>query len=206
MGDPNSTLIFSIDPGIVNVGVALYDYKEKEVLFAGKLSLAPSLKAMGAESSVVPRVFKLFFDDKNSPYKKMINNSKIVLIENQMNRKMLIIQHSIASFCFVGNIDYKMVDPRSIKKHFDIGSYARKKTGMTTKNNHSANKKMAIEKIQEICPNIFNDVPISKQDDMADSLLQAIWYGDNLLGERRRKRVTSVPTKVLTKKRKKIKK
>ena len=101
---------------------------------------------------------------------------------------------------------------KKIKKHFDIGSYARKKTGMTTKNNHSANKKMAIEKIQEICPNIFNDVPISKQDDIADSLLQAIWYGDNLLGERRRKRVTSlrlkstVHTKVLTKKRKKIKK
>lgn len=214
MGDPNSTLIFSIDPGIVNVGVALYDYVEKKVVFSGKLTLAPSLKSMGAESSIVPRVFKLFFDDKNSPYKKMINNSKIVLIENQMKRKMLLIQHSIASFCFAGNIDYKMVDPRSIKTHFDIGSYARKKTGTTvkgTKNNHSANKKMAIEKIQEICPDIFKNVSVSKQDDMADSLLQAIWHGDNLLGVKRPKSVKVPTTKrkrasAPTKKRKKVKK
>ena len=210
MGDPNSTMIFSIDPGIVNVGVALYDYANKKVVFSGKLTLAPSLKAMASESEIVPRVFKLFFDDKNSPYKKMINNSKIVLIENQMKRKMLLVQHSIASFCFAGNIDYKMVDPRSIKSHFDIGAYARKKAGVAVKgnkNNHGANKKMAIVKIQEICPGIFTNVSITKQDDMADSLLQAIWYGDNILGIKRPKSAPIVaPVKRKKRKRSTIKK
>ena len=188
MGDPNSTYIFSIDPGIVNVGVSCYDYVSNQVIFSGKLTLAPSLKSMGTEDEIVPRVFKLFFDDKNSPYKKMINSSKIVLSENQMKRKMLLIQHSIAAFCFAGNIDYKMVNPRTIKSHFDIGSFARKKSGKTVKgnkNNHAANKKMAILKIIEIFPNIFNNVSVTKQDDMADSLLQAIWYGDLQKGVKR---------------------
>lgn len=191
-------MIFSIDPGIVNVGVALYDYASKKVVFSGKLTLAPSLKAMASEAEIVPRVFKLFFDDKNSPYKKMINNAKIVLIENQMKRKMLLVQHSIASFCFAGNMEYKMVDPRSIKSHFDIGSYARKKAGTTVKgnkNNHGANKKMAIAKIKEICPGIFTNVSVTKQDDMADALLQAIWHGDNIMGVKRPKSTAVAPTK-----------
>jgi hypothetical protein len=190
MGDPTSTLIFSIDPGIVNVGVALYDYANKNILFSGKLTLAPSLKAIGGEAKIVPRVFKLFFDDNNSPYKKMINNSKIVLIENQMKRKMLLVQHSIASFCFAGNIDYTMVDPRSVKAHFDIGSYARKRAGTSVKGkkNHHVNKKMAILKIQEICPDIFTNVTVSKQDDIADAVLQAIWYGDGLVPKTRKRR------------------
>lgn len=202
MGDPNSTYVFSIDPGVVNVGVSCYDYATNTVIFSGKLTLAPSMKDMGTEDMIIPRVFKLFFDDKNSPYKKMINNSRIVLVENQMKRKMLLIQHVIGAMCFAGNIDYKMVNPRSIKAHFDIGSYARKKSGDSVKgnkNNHAANKKMAISKIKDLFPRIFDNVSVKKQDDMADSLLQAIWYGDLQKGVTRPK---SAPVVTPKKKRK----
>lgn len=202
MGDPDSTYIFSIDPGIVNVGVTFYDYAKGEVLFSDKLTLCPSLKALKSEEELIPRIYKLFFDDKNSPYKKMINSAKIVLIENQMKRKMLLIQHVIGAICFCNNIDYKMVAPQSIKAHFDTGSYARKKTGNEVKgkkNNHGANKKMAIAKAAELHPQLIENCDKTKQDDIADSLLQAIWYGDLQTGTKRKSVSSNL---VVTKKRK----
>lgn len=205
MGDPNSTLIASIDVGIVNVGFSFYDYEKGEVLFADRLTLAPSMRAMKNDQEIVPRVFKLFFDDKNSPYKKMINAAKIVLVENQMKAKMKVIQHVIGAFCFAGNIDYKMVAPQSIKAHFETGAYARKRAGNGVKgkkNNHRENKKMAIKKVQELHPTVFKNCPKSKQDDIADSLLQAIWYGDTITGTKR-KRVKSTP--IIKKRTKKVK-
>lgn len=200
MGDPSSTMVFSIDPGIVNVGVSCYDYSSDEIIYSGKLTLAPSLKAMKSEAEIVPRVFKLFFDDANSPYKKLINASRVVLIENQMKRKMLLVQHCVASFCFAGNIEYQMVDPRTIKTHFDIGSYARKKAGAAivgTKGNYGANKKMAIVKVKELFPGLLDKVSVAKQDDMADSLLQAVWFGDKQLGRVRPKTEAPVIAKVV---------
>jgi hypothetical protein len=190
MGDPSSTIVFSIDPGIVNVGVCCYDYGTGEVLFADKLTLAPSLKALTNDAEITVRVFKLFFDDKNSPYKKMINSSKMVLIENQMKARMKIIQHVIGAFCFAGNIDYKMVAPQSIKAHFNTGSYARKKAGTEVKgkkNNHRENKKMGIAMAEKLHPQLFSKCSQAKKDDIADALLQAIWYGDKETGTKRKK-------------------
>ena len=203
MGDPSSKIVFSIDPGIVNIGVCCYDYETGEVLFADKLTLAPSLKALKSDAEIVPRVFKLFFDDENSPYKKMINSARIVLIENQMKARMKIIQHVIGSLCFAGNIDYKMVAPQSIKAHFNTGSYARKKAGTEVKgkkNNHRENKKMGIAMAEKLHPNLFAKCSQAKKDDIADALLQAIWYGDKETGTKRKK-VHDAPI-INTKKRK----
>ena len=189
MGDPKSTLVFSIDPGIVNIGACCYDYATGEVLFAERLTLAPSLKALKSDSEITPRVFKLFFDDTNSPYKKMINSSCMVLIENQMKARMKIIQHVIGSLCFAANIEYKMVAPQSIKAHFNTGSYARKKAGTTVKgkkNNHRENKKMGIAKAEQLHPKLFAKCSQAKKDDIADALLQAVWYGDKQTGKKRK--------------------
>jgi hypothetical protein len=129
-----------------------------------------------------------------------------------MKRKMLLIQHVIAAFCFAGNIDYKMVAPQSIKSHFNTGSYARQKVGKVVKgkkNNHAANKKMAIEKAKELFPQLLAKCGKTKQDDIADSLLQAIWYGDkqttktNKSGkEKQQKNVLNTESSSSTKKRK----
>jgi hypothetical protein len=180
MGDDTSDYIFSIDPGIVNIGAACYNGKTKDILFANKLTLAPSMKAMANEAEIIPRVFKLFFDNA-SPYKKMIDNSKIVLIENQMKRKMLLIQHVIGAICFANNINYQFVAPQSIKVHFDTGKKSRAKQGIKlkgNKTNHKANKKMGIAKAIELFPAYMKKVSVTKQDDIADALLQAVWYYD----------------------------
>jgi hypothetical protein len=190
MGDSGSTKVFSIDVGIVNIGVTYYDGLSKKVLFAEKLSIAPSLKALGTESEIIPRVFKLLFDSK-SPYYAMIMASKIVLIENQMKSKMKIIQHVIGAICFRSNIEYMFVDPRTIKAHFSTGAFARKKSGTTVKglkNNHGANKKMAKAKAKELFPEVMKKIKATKQDDVADALLQAKWYADVHITGKKRKR------------------
>lgn len=179
MGDSTSDYIFSIDPGIVNVGVACYNGKTGDILFANKLTLAPSLRVMENEAEIIPRVYKLFFDDANSPYKKMIDNSRIVLIENQMKRKMLLIQHVIGALCFANNINYEFVAPQSIKAHFKTGSRSRAEKGIVlrgNKTNHKANKALGIEKAKALFPEYMSKVSVSKQDDIADALLQAVWY------------------------------
>lgn len=189
MGDPNSTYIFSIDPAVVNIGVCLYDYSKGEVLFSDRLQIAPSMKALGSDDQIVPRVFKLFFDYENSPYAKMIKSAKVVVVERQMKVKMKIIQHAIAAFCFAGNLNYEMIAPQSVKTHFNTGARARQKAGAVvkgTKKNYASNKKMAIQKATELHPTLFLNTKKSKQDDIADSLLQAVYYGDITTGKKRK--------------------
>lgn len=211
MGDSDSDYIFSIDPGIVNVGAACYNGTTGDILFAGKLTLAPSLKIMENEAEIIPRVYKLFFDS-NSPYRKMINHSKIVLIENQMKRKILLVQHVIGALCFANNINYEFVAPQSIKAHFKTGSRSRAENGIVlkgNKTNHAANKKMGIAKAIELFPEYMKKVSVSKQDDIADALLQALWYSQG--GEKHiekknvaltKKRTAKAATTTTTKKRK----
>jgi hypothetical protein len=211
MGDISSDYIFSIDPGIVNVGVACYNGVNGDILFANKLTLAPSLKVMENEAEIIPRVYKLFFDNENSPYKKMIDNSRIVLIENQMKRKMLLVQHVIGALCFASSINYEFVAPQSIKAHFKTGARSRAEKGIVLKGkktNHKANKKLGIEKAKELFPEYMSKVSVAKQDDIADALLQAVWYsqgGDKFIEKKNEtlsKKRKATTKKTTTKKRK----
>lgn len=168
--------VLSIDVGIVNIGVCLYS-DDKEILYLDKVSIAPSLKAMKDESEIVPRVFNLIHTKLDSYFKR----ADVVIIEQQMKRKMLIIQHVIGSYCFGNNIDYYFVNPRSVKKYFDIGSYKRKKLGVSvkgSKKNHKANKLMAIAKVNTMFPNLLKRYDTRKHDDICDALLQAIWFAE----------------------------
>lgn len=174
-------LVFSIDPGVVNVGVACYDTETQTVVMADKLSLAPSLKAMENEAEIIPRVYKLFFDETWSPYYRLLQQAQMILVETQMKRKMLLIQHVIGSFCFQKNKNYMFVCPRSVKSHFKTGKHTRKVTGKSVrgaKKNHAANKKMAIHKVNSMFPFFMMSVKTSKQDDVADAILQAVWYAN----------------------------
>lgn len=212
MGDLTSDFIFSIDPGIVNIGVSCYNGKTGEVFFANKLTLAPSLKSMENDAEIIPRVYKLFFDS-NSPYRKMIDNSKIVLIEKQMKLKMFLIQYTIGTFCFSNNINYEFVAPQSVKAHFNTGSRSRVEKGTVVKGkkgNHAANKKLGTAKAKELFPEYMATVSVIKQDDIADALLQALWYsqgGDkfiekknNTLSKKRQRKAESSKPKQTKKK------
>jgi hypothetical protein len=171
-------LILSVDVGIVNIGIVCFDTTEKKIVLADKFSLAPRLKALKSEDELVPRVYKLFLD-ASSKLSKYFKLSDLVLIEQQMKRKMLLIQNILATFCFSMNKDYLFVNPRCVKKYFDIGSFKRKKMGKPVKgakNNHRANKLMAIKKVNEMLPGFLQRFKTSKHDDISDALLQVLWY------------------------------
>lgn len=182
--------VTSIDIGVVNVGFCCMSFPEKRIICADKLSLAPSLRALKTDAELIPRVYKLFFSD-DSPYAKYIKTSRLVLVEIQMKARMKVIQNIIGTFCFANNIEFKFVSPRSIKAHFSIGSRTRAKQGKSVrgmKNNHSANKIMAIDKALELYPTFMSKLKVSKRDDVSDALLQARWYIDKVTEVKKKKK------------------
>jgi hypothetical protein len=178
-GEPEGDCwVFSIDVGIVNVGAALMNAKTGDVAFADRLQLAPSLRAMAKESEITPRVFKLFFDE-GSPYRRMIDKARIVLIEQQMTSKQKLIQYTIGAYCLMLNKPYRYVGPKSIKAFYNTGKFSRRAAGKAVrgkKENHAANKKAAIALAKAKWPSIMAGVGSKKQDDVADALLQASWF------------------------------
>ncbi|GBG33227.1 Hypothetical Protein FCC1311_094512 [Hondaea fermentalgiana] len=169
MGDPTSSLIFSIDVGVVNIRVAFYEANGQDMVFADKVSLAPSMKAMKDEAEIIPRVFKLFFHQE-SPLKAMIEQARVVIVEQQKKRKMLLIQHVIGALCFRSNFAYEFVSPRSVKAHFNTVKFSCKKSGKSVKGakkNHAANKRAAVEKAHSLFPKFMSRVSAAKRDDVA---------------------------------------
>lgn len=173
--------IFSIDPGIVNIGACFFDTTDNEVLWADKVQLCARMKDMKTEAEIIPRVYKVFFTDKIF---NMIKSSDVVLIEQQMKKKFFLIQYVIGAICFEKGIDYKFISPRSIKTHFQSGKTSRRKSGTSVrgaKNNHAANKKAAIELATKLFPKFMLRVHVKKRDDVADAILQAKWYCDKYI-------------------------
>jgi hypothetical protein len=172
----NDFLIFSIDPGVVNIGVCWFNATKNKILFADKVQIAPRMKDVKNESEIIPRIYKLFFIGK---IYEMIKVSNVVLIEQQMKRKFLLFQYSLGAILFEKNIDYVFQSPRSIKTQYSIGKTARKKAGKSVKgvkNNHAANKKAGIDLISKLYPKFMNKVNLKKRDDIADAVLQARYY------------------------------
>lgn len=170
--------VLSVDPGIVNVGVALVNAKTGAVGFVNRLTLAPSMKAMAKESEITPRVFKLFLQE----YRPLLDRAAIVLIEQQMKTKMKLIQYTLGALCMAINKPYRYIGPKSIKAFYNTGKFSRKGTGDAVrgnKSNHAANKKAAIKLAFSKWPAIMAKIDKNKQDDAADALLQASWFSES---------------------------
>lgn len=172
--------IFSIDVGIVNMGVALLNGVTKEIIFADKVSLASRLKEIKSDSELLPRIKTCFFKE-GSKMNKMVQESDVVLIECQMKRKMIIIQHIIATICSERGKMFYFVNPSCIKRHFGTGFHARRQKGVVVKGkktNHKLNKKSAITMASSLYPTFMKSLTVSKRDDVADALLQARWFAE----------------------------
>jgi len=185
-------LIFSIDPGIVNIGACLFDTSDNKVIWADKVQLCAKMKDMKTESEIIPRVYKVFFTDKIF---EMIQAADIVLIEQQMKKKFFLIQYVLGAICFEKGIDYKFASPRSVKTYFKSGKTSRKKTGTSVRgsnSNHAANKKTAIELATKLFPSFMLRVNVKKRDDVADAILQAKWYCDKYIIKKSKKLVKDV--------------
>ena len=170
--------ILSIDPGLTNLGCCIYDTKTNKIDFADKISLAVSLKAhrKSGESAIVERVNTSLFSN-TSPIKKYLKDVDVCIIEIQMKSLYKIISHVISSFCFLKKIKVFHISPRSVKKHFRTSS------GMkTSKKAHSVNKKLAIDKCESLFPKFMSRFKKQKKkrDDVADALLQAIYFKENM--------------------------
>ena len=181
-------LVFSIDPGLVNLGVCFYDAVDNNVLYADKVQLTAKMKDLKTESEIIPRVYKVFFTGK---LWDMIKDADIVLIEQQMKKKFFLVQYVLGAICFEKHIAYEFISPRSIKSHFQSGKVSRKGTSAAVrgkKSNHAANKKQAVALALELFPKFMGRVTSKKRDDVADALLQAKWYADTKVNKVRKKR------------------
>lgn len=172
-------LILSIDPGLVNMGVCVFDTEQYKIVYANKVSLSPTQKVFKKEGehTLVDKIYYLFLECKD--FKHHFENADIVLIEQQMKRTMLLVQYVMGSICKSLHKEYKFITPRSIKTMFKTGKTARKGTSSAVrgkKNNHAANKKMAIAHAEKMFPAFMRTVSAHKKDDISDAVLQAAWY------------------------------
>jgi len=173
-------LIVSIDPGIVNIGFAVFDSLTKEIVFADKIRLVTQMKMLKKESELIPRIYQLFFTGKIGSY---LNSCDLVLIEQQMLKKFILVQYILGTLCFEKNINYQFFSPRIVKTYFASGKTARKDRGKSVRgvrNNYKANKKTAIEIASHLFPAFMKRVCKDKQDDVADAILQAACAADIL--------------------------
>jgi hypothetical protein len=162
--------VASIDVGIVNIGFALLN--DSRIVFADKIQLHPKGRGKGKlkEAEIIEKVNKLFFE---SEIRKFVEESDIVLIENQMSRTNLIIQHVIGALLFGKGKPFKFVRPHDVKRQFDIS------TG-----SHYSNKKAAVKYATSRYPDFFSTLAVDKKDDVSDAVLQALyWVEKHVSGE-----------------------
>lgn len=167
------TVLMSIDVGVVNMGLCCVEAETGKVLWAEKVGIARSMRELRGEAQIVTRLWTLFFGDEVSQVAKWMRAAEIVLIENQMKRKMLIVQHAIAAMCAAQQKRFEFCPPQKVKSHFGTGYHARQKQ---LKYAHRQNKKDAVKKAAELFPKFMARLSANKKDDVADALLQASWY------------------------------
>ncbi len=169
-------IVLSIDPGLVNVGVCVFDTNKNKILFADKLHIASSLKEhkKSGETALVSRVNDTFFS-KKSLIKEHLKDIEVCLIETQMKTLYKMISQVISAFCFSKKITVFHVSPRSVKRHFKTSSGLK-----TSSKAHGKNKKLAIKKAELLFPKFMSKIKnTKKKDDISDALLQAKYFAEN---------------------------
>jgi Holliday junction resolvasome RuvABC endonuclease subunit len=171
-------LLFSIDVGIVNIGVAMVDSETKKIVYADKIQLASKAKLIKNMTQITNDTYQLLFST-TSKYNAMIQKSSIVLIEQQMKNRLTNIQMTIGAFCKSIQKPFVYVSPRSVKTFYKLGKPSRKQKE-SKKASHTANKKAAVQYVRKRWPEIISSFDSSKQDDIADAILQAMWYIESI--------------------------
>lgn len=142
--------ILSVDIGIRNFAITVYcTLESKFVLF--------KLFDLGGVKDYVAKMREL---SSSSPF----TTANVILIERQMRSCMKTMAVSLRAFNYEKTI---MVAPQSIKRYF--------KTSMKK---HSKNKKAGVEAaVKYLNGDILDKFQkLKKKDDIADCILQTIWY------------------------------
>lgn len=166
-------LILSIDPGLVNVGAALYDSNTKEFVSVRHVQLVAKVKDLKCTDDIIPLLEKTFVKPNGYMYNLVIA-ADVIVIERQLKRNFIVFQYVLGSMLHMINKKVVMCAPQSCKK------YANTSSGLKGKKAHAKNKMLAIMYAQKRWPDTFAKVKSKrKRDDMADAMIMAAWYAES---------------------------
>ena len=158
--------IISIDVGIRNLGICVFDCASDSVCYWNSESIVASGRYMPSRNVEYVHAFV-------ACHARFFDNAKCVLVERQMRCNMRIIEsvmHSMHYDCCV------VLAPRHVKVHFGL-----------SRNNYRLNKQAAVQWMQDFVassPKAFAEGVAetalknhaSKQDDLADALLMVMYF------------------------------
>lgn len=159
-------IVAGIDVGLVNLGFCVAN-TETGSMFIEKMSLleTKSGKKYKYKEGDIEYYISNFINDR----KNLFDSIDLLVIECQMQRKFLIIQHSIKAMLYDKMYVY-FLSPLKLKNFFG-----------TSNSNYAKNKDAAVAKCKSILnPSQLNQFnKYKKQDDIADSVLMTIYAGLN---------------------------
>jgi hypothetical protein len=166
-------LVLSIDVGVVNLGVCLFDIKMKTIVRADATRLADSMREISGELDYVMRLTAMCAD-RATVLGSMMAQADVVIIERQMRRNMMIVQHVLATIGQMNGKRVEYVSPQSVKVWFrkQIGLIVPPRSSAISY--HYANKVEAKEVFTYMFPTFT--LPPGKGDDVADASLQAAYW------------------------------
>ena len=143
-------LVLSVDIGIRNFAFTMYCTIESKFLLFRVVDL-------GKVKDYVAKMRELSSTD---PFVM----ADVILVERQMRSCMKTMAVSLRAFNYEKTV---MVAPQSIKRHF-----------RTAMRKHSKNKKAGVEMARKYlrAPMLDRFEKLSKKDDIADCVLQTVWY------------------------------
>jgi len=158
--------VVSIDVGIKNLGLCIFDFLSSRVCHWDCVSLVPNGKYIPSNNVDYVRNFVKKYDNYFSQAFK-------VIIERQIRCNMRIVE-AVLQCMFYENC--LVISARSVKVHYDLST-----------KNYRANKQKAVQWATHFVaanPHAFDPHTVSnfgirnKQDDLADSLLLLMYYLD----------------------------
>ena len=155
------TVIISIDPGLKNMGFCVYNTISKQ-LFVEKINLLETKdgkKYKYSEGNLTYYIFNLIEDRK-----EWFDLADIITIEQQMNRKFLIIQH-IFQAIFIQECPCVFVSPRSVRVYYNISMH-----------NYKKNKEASVALVPSlVTPKQLKEINKygTKKDDVAEAVILA---------------------------------
>lgn len=159
--------VISIDVGIKNLGLCVFDFRCAKIVEWCNVSLVPSGRYTPANNVQYVRDFV-------AKYQAYFADAFQIIIERQIRCNMRIVEAVIQSMFFDHCI---IISARSVKAHYDLST-----------KNYRANKQKAVQWAKLFItqnPNTFKAGLATdrfngskKQDDLADSLLLVMYYLD----------------------------
>lgn len=143
-------LILSVDVGTRNFGMTLYCTEKKDFVLMRLVDL---------------RNFKDYVKKmKEMSEEEPFVSADVLLVENQMRSIMKTMATALRAFNFDKTV---MVAPQSVKRYF-----------RTSMKKHYWNKKMALSRVDEFLTDDSRAMfgKFKKKDDVADCILQTIWF------------------------------